>query len=483
MKRKMSKIYTILLAASILTGVLAGCTPTADNIRDEYVMPMQLLYDIPSDSSDDYETSVPVTIGNDTQRVRVYSGFYKDRYSFATAVPNEDGSPSNTFFPLVNAEIAFTTADGSDSSEADKFVRWLNVDNATAGSKYDLGGITYRAECFASLSSGVVCMKYGTTEKNAVSLTLYAAGMPDGFGFDISGSTISCFGTDPVTNKSCCGQFTVSADGGTISTSDGMGLTVENADSVTVYYTSSFGSDAERTIDNISGRAVRAGYGKLREEHVGAYRELYSDVYLDIGGCYSNTPTDELIEAYRSHSHYSSYERYLETLFFQYGRYLMISMPGMDFTSDENGMGRELLRYAGDGDGRAAWNALDSMISEKPTDEWDSSVLYYDGSAGMQEMLMQSSSGYIRLLPALPDYWSNGIFEGMKAENGFTVSAYWENGRVYKAEILSEQGAECGIELTEASVTCGGKPVAVKRIGDFITFPTERGKTYTIEIE
>lgn len=481
MKKKMSKIYSIILSASLLAGVLAGCGSTPLAVRDGYAMPMRLLYDSPTDCSDDYEQSIPVTIGNGYERVRVFSGFYKDEYILGSAIPREDGSPSKKFLPMMTAQISFPTAEDSDCEDADKFIRWLNVDNATAGSKYTLDDITYRAECFASLPSRVVCMKYGTTRKKSVSLRLIITDTPIGSEFNISGSTISCSGVDPASGQPYCGQFTVSADGGSISTGDGLGLTVDNADSVTIYYTSAVGSDAVRLTENASGMAMRAGYAKLREEHVDTYTELYSGVYLDIGGCYSNTPTNELIEAYRSHSHYASYERYLETLFFQYGRYLTISMLGRDAAAtDATVAGMELARLADDGDGDGAWETLDSMISENTQGEWDGGVIYYDGSAGMQEMLMQSSSGYIQLLPALPFIWNNGIFEGMKAEEGFTVSAYWENGRVYKAVIHSEEGGDCSVELTDVTVSCDGKPVDAVRIGDFITFPTEKGKSYVI---
>jgi len=43
-------------------------------------------------------------------------------------------------------------------------------------------------------------------------------------------------------------------------------------------------------------------------------------------------------------------------------------------------------------------------------------------------MLVQSHSGYIEFLPAVPDAWKIGLFEGLKVRGGGDVSAKWEHG-------------------------------------------------------
>ena len=44
-------------------------------------------------------------------------------------------------------------------------------------------------------------------------------------------------------------------------------------------------------------------------------------------------------------------------------------------------------------------------------------------AAGLQEMLIQSHTGIIRLFPAIPDSWRTASFENLRTEGAFLISA------------------------------------------------------------
>ena len=67
--------------------------------------------------------------------------------------------------------------------------------------------------------------------------------------------------------------------------------------------------------------ALKLGYKKLLERHVADFSSLMNRAELDLGGKDDGRATDELLQSYRE----GNAEPYLEEIYYQYGRYLLIS--------------------------------------------------------------------------------------------------------------------------------------------------------------
>ncbi len=132
-------------------------------------------------------------------------------------------------------------------------------------------------------------------------------------------------------------------------------------------------------------------------------------------------------------------------------------------------------------------------------------------ASGIAEMLVQSGSDVIQLLPALPDVWSSGSVRGLRAKGGFEiVDLQWKDGEVVKVAIKSNLGGNLRLRVPNALKLSGGD-IPVKAAGKntnsfyqveptpgpiispdanitmptlketmLYDIPTKRGKTYTL---
>ncbi len=70
----------------------------------------------------------------------------------------------------------------------------------------------------------------------------------------------------------------------------------------------------------------------------------------------------------------------------------------------------------------------------------------FAAAAGLQEMLLQSYSGTIRVFPAIPASWRDASFRTLRAEGAFLISAERKNGVTQRVEITAEKGGPLRLE-------------------------------------
>ena len=103
-------------------------------------------------------------------------------------------------------------------------------------------------------------------------------------------------------------------------------------------------------------------------------------------------------------------------------------------------------------------------------------------TAGIAEMLMQSHSGEISLLPALPVQWKTGAVGGLRARGGYEIDMAWDDGTLSKALLRANYGQTCRLRTKiPVRVLEGNKEIiCTSSEKNLIEFDVQQGKKYWI---
>ncbi|WP_336207347.1 glycoside hydrolase family 95 protein [Nonomuraea sp. LPB2021202275-12-8] len=180
--------------------------------------------------------------------------------------------------------------------------------------------------------------------------------------------------------------------------------------------------------------------------------------------------------------------------------------PGRQITDPEH-LEAARVTLAGRGDGGTGWSKAwkinfwarlgdgdhaRKMLSEQLrlstlANLWDSHPPFqidgnFGATSGMAEMLLQSHTGTIDLLPALPAAWDGGSFDGLRARGGHTIGVSWEHGGPTEIRLTSGSGETARLRSPALGGRSRVEPSgAGHSVADgVLTLPTRAGASYRI---
>ncbi|MET0243026.1 MAG: glycoside hydrolase family 95 protein, partial [Flavitalea sp.] len=355
----MRKIFTIILP------VIVSCALQAQTARHSSKIPYRLWYKKPAGAV--WEQALP--IGNGRLAAMVYGNpgnemLQLNEHSLWSGGPNRNDNPlalaslpeirklisageykaaeklsdkviisktsqGQKFDPLGNMWISFPGHD-----KYSDYTRELLLDSAKVNIFYTADGIRYHREMFSSLTDSVIVVRLTANKPGSLSFSVGLNSLlPDcrvsvlrpGL-LQITGRNTDHEGVKGILNFN--GLLSLKAVSGKVTNTD-TSIVVTGADAVTIRFTAATNFV---NYQNVSGdpKAIAAkrlsgsenkNFEQLLKSHALAYKKYYDRVTLDLGdNTRDEIPTDERLKEFAQ-----STDPAFAALYFQYGRYLLIS--------------------------------------------------------------------------------------------------------------------------------------------------------------
>ena len=244
----------------------------------------------------------------------------------------------------VGQEMPYQTAGSLNISFPDHagftdYYRELDIDNALTLTRYKVGDVEYTQEAFASLTDQLIIIRLTASRKGAINCALsLSTPMPEP-AVSVRGKTIRMEGASGDGKgikggvlRYCTDVKAVNRGGKVIA--EGDSLRVEKASELLIYVSMAtnfvnykdISADEVKRCESYMKNSSRK-YDKARAAHVAAYKAQYDRVKFELASDYDG---DAKTTVYRTVAIPWTSDNQLVTLYFNYGRYLLISssQPG-----------------------------------------------------------------------------------------------------------------------------------------------------------
>lgn len=264
----------------------------------------------------------------------IRKALFNENYKLADSLQRHLQGPNSAYYmPLATLHIL----DDSSGKPTD-YYRELNIDSALCKDRYTRNGVTYTREYFLSNPDKVFIIKIKADQPGKLNLSL-TLNSEINHKVRASGNRLFMTGHaigDEQESTHFCSILKVTNKGGQISAT-GSTLTLKNVDEAMLYFvneTSFNGFDKHpvkqgaayiTNAENDLKAVERLTYEQLREHHIADYQKLFNRFQLRLGkanGSENKLPTNVQLKNYTLNGGGNSY---LETLYTQFGRYLLIS--------------------------------------------------------------------------------------------------------------------------------------------------------------
>lgn len=262
-------------------------------------------------------------------RQLIFDGKYKEAERLANKTIITKLSHGQMFQPLGDLQLLFSGHD-----QYTNYYRELDIERAIAKTSYDVAGVTYTREALASFTDPTIVLHLTASKKASISFTAnIKTQQPKVSIRATSNNELAITGTsmDHESVKGLLkfmGIVKIKTSGGSLSRTD-TSLTITNADEATIYisiatgfnhYQDITGDEKKRATEDML-KIFGKPFTTVAASHIKAYQRYFNRVKLSIGNAgVSTLPTDEQLKNFNKTN-----DPNLVTLYYQYGRYLLIS--------------------------------------------------------------------------------------------------------------------------------------------------------------
>ena len=270
-------------------------------------------------------------------RKLIFEGKYQEAQDLAFGVlPKDAGDEGNHGMCYQPLGRLFLHQQGEGPVE--DYRRELSLDKALLNVEYRRQGIEFRREIFSSFSDDLIVMEISADRPGALDMEIKLNGEHPGHRLETAQSALYLRATSSSReNKKGAVDFTVivkpKLEGGSLELKE-QSLLVHKADRLVLFVSmasnvkdyNDISGDPDQLAQSVMDAAFAKSYRQLRKDHIAIYRPLFERVDLNLGSSAAvNLPTNQRLEQFKEGK-----DPQLAALYFQFGRYLLISssMPG-----------------------------------------------------------------------------------------------------------------------------------------------------------